>query len=576
MASPNSTGKPRLIPAVLYLRRSTKEQADSIVEQRKAVLEYAEQRGYWIVREYVDDGISGDDTEKRHDFLRMLSDARELGDFEAILCWDDSRFGRFDSIEAGYYIFPLRKSGVYLDTVTGGKVDWRDSICRIVSGVKHEQNHDDNVKRAANVTRGQLEAAEAGSWSGSPPYAYRLEGPKKHKQLLLGDPAAVRLVKRIFTEFVGEGRSLHEIARRLNADGIVSPRGLDWRYDAVRSILSNVAYVGTFRHNVSSRSKYYHASGGKVVRGGRSGRNDPADWIVKHDHHEAIIDAETFDKAQAILAKGKTGRSPHKSDESPYLFPAGKLRCGLCGATLWGMGDGKYGCSNKDYRGYSGKDGCPGTLVREQELLTCLDKFLDTLIPLDERIELDKRARSGLLREDELPEAFTRIKKLVTLNEPPPINRPRVERQLNEIDTRIEKAKRNLARVDEEFIDSVQADIRAFQSERATLAAELNTLPTPRDINQTVANVLQRLLVLKLSLRHPLEVGGARVVFSGRKMIRRALLDIDFVEVHTSFRGHGKGIRYSFERGEIHLAGVGGVTSNSNLHHRVQSPAACR
>ncbi|MCE9547154.1 MAG: recombinase family protein, partial [Planctomycetia bacterium] len=39
-----------------------------------------------IVKEYIDDGISGDDTEKRLGFLQMRDDANN-GKFHAILCW---------------------------------------------------------------------------------------------------------------------------------------------------------------------------------------------------------------------------------------------------------------------------------------------------------------------------------------------------------------------------------------------------------------------------------------------------------------------------------------------------------
>ena len=68
----------------------------------------AKARSYKIIRDYRDDGVSGDDTEKRKDFQRMIRDAGEKGDFEVVLCWNQDRFGRFDLIEAGKWIAPLR------------------------------------------------------------------------------------------------------------------------------------------------------------------------------------------------------------------------------------------------------------------------------------------------------------------------------------------------------------------------------------------------------------------------------------------------------------------------------------
>ena len=83
MAKKKST-KAALIPAVGYLRRSTDKQEKSIVDQRQAILQYAEEHGYRIIGWYIDDGISGDATEKRLDFKRMRDDAGR-GEFSRAL-----------------------------------------------------------------------------------------------------------------------------------------------------------------------------------------------------------------------------------------------------------------------------------------------------------------------------------------------------------------------------------------------------------------------------------------------------------------------------------------------------------
>src|SRR5262245_36378992 len=85
------------IPAVGYARRSSESQDEaSIPDQQKHVRQYAAERGYRILRWYTET-VSGDDTNNRTEFLRMCDDATALGDFKAILCWDQDRFGRFDS-----------------------------------------------------------------------------------------------------------------------------------------------------------------------------------------------------------------------------------------------------------------------------------------------------------------------------------------------------------------------------------------------------------------------------------------------------------------------------------------------
>ncbi|MCH8853285.1 MAG: recombinase family protein [Planctomycetes bacterium] len=76
------------VPAVAYYRMSSKKQDKSIDAQRTEVEKLAEKDGYRIIRwkPYVDEGISGAESEKRPGFQRLIQDATERDDFEVILC----------------------------------------------------------------------------------------------------------------------------------------------------------------------------------------------------------------------------------------------------------------------------------------------------------------------------------------------------------------------------------------------------------------------------------------------------------------------------------------------------------
>src|SRR5262249_1608638 len=172
-ASRKDPAMPKLTPAVTYLRKSTDRQEHSIPEQRAEVATYAAKHGYRILREYKDEAISGAATEKGVESQKMLHAARALGDLEVVLCWDQDRFGRFDPLEAGYWIKPLRDAGVRLETVAQGKIDWEDFAGRIIYAVQQEGKHAYLRDLSRNVTRSMAAKARACGWNGGKaPYGY--------------------------------------------------------------------------------------------------------------------------------------------------------------------------------------------------------------------------------------------------------------------------------------------------------------------------------------------------------------------------------------------------------------------
>lgn len=75
----------------LYARVSTNN-GQSPEMQLAEMREYASHRGFKIVAEYVDQGISGS-KESRPELNRLMADAHRRK-FDAVLCWKIDRFGR--------------------------------------------------------------------------------------------------------------------------------------------------------------------------------------------------------------------------------------------------------------------------------------------------------------------------------------------------------------------------------------------------------------------------------------------------------------------------------------------------
>src|ERR1041384_3598148 len=79
----------------IYARVSTEAQREkhTIDSQLRLLPEYATQRGWTIVEEYVDNGFSGETIEGRPAFSRLLDDAtRQL--FDVVLVIDEDRITR--------------------------------------------------------------------------------------------------------------------------------------------------------------------------------------------------------------------------------------------------------------------------------------------------------------------------------------------------------------------------------------------------------------------------------------------------------------------------------------------------
>src|SRR5678809_364154 len=102
------------IRAVEYVRMSTEHQQYSTENQSDVIRQYAQRRGMSIVRTYADSGKSGLRIDGR-DGLKQLIHNVETGqaDFQAILVYDVSRWGRFqDADESAYYEYVCRRANV--------------------------------------------------------------------------------------------------------------------------------------------------------------------------------------------------------------------------------------------------------------------------------------------------------------------------------------------------------------------------------------------------------------------------------------------------------------------------------
>ncbi len=84
------------IRAAAYVRMSTDLQQYSTENQLSAIMRFAATRGFEVVRVFEDAGKSGLRLESRDALQALMADvATKRADYQAILVYDISRWGRF-------------------------------------------------------------------------------------------------------------------------------------------------------------------------------------------------------------------------------------------------------------------------------------------------------------------------------------------------------------------------------------------------------------------------------------------------------------------------------------------------
>lgn len=92
-----------------------------------------------------------------------------------------------------------------------------------------------------------------------------------------------------------------------------------WTYSTINRILSNEMYVGNMVQGKTQRKMHSRA---KLI--------ERQEWIVVPNTHEAIIDIDTWNKAQKLLKR----RTRNLDLQSNISIFAGFLKCGDCGRAL--------------------------------------------------------------------------------------------------------------------------------------------------------------------------------------------------------------------------------------------------
>ena len=314
----------------MYIRLSRedgdKQESESIGNQRKILQRYVKENNLCLVKEYVDDGISGT-TFDRPSFNELLQDI-ENKTINMVITKDLSRLGR-DYIKTGFYLedyFP--KKNIRYVSILDGIDTYIDSTNNDITPFKAIMN-DMYAKDISKKIRSVLkEKQKQGEYMCSiPAYGYKRHPTIKNK--LIVDEQVRDIVEKIF-DMYSNGHGSSEIVNFLNKNKYLSPTGYrktgliqdsnktnyNWNEVTLCNMLKNEVYIGNTVQNKRSIISY------KV----KKIRNiDKEEHIRVPNTHEAIIDKDTFERVQCIIER----RGRNTKLKYDYLL-RGLLYCYHC------------------------------------------------------------------------------------------------------------------------------------------------------------------------------------------------------------------------------------------------------
>lgn len=350
-----------------YCRVSTQrnEQDESFATQKRYYEEMISTHPDWELVKIYSDRHSATAAKNRPGFQEMLADA-EAKKLDIVICKSISRFAR-NIVDCQKYTQWFSTLGITVifeeqnirtDDPTSGFV--LSMMSAIAQDESHSISENERKSYESRFARGEYNLGNN-----------RILGYDSEDGVLVPNKDAW-IVKEVFRRFLA-GESYRQIAKGLKemgAECLHSKRGFG--VETLRYMISNETYVGDKCLQKKAPVDY-------LTKKPDPNRKAMSNYL--YDDHEAIIDRETWDKAQAILKErkelAKTG--VYKTNRKHH-FLYGIVFCGECGApflrrTFNGSTPYKaWNCRNRQ-KGKE-KTKCGNRFIREEQLLNQIQEEL--------------------------------------------------------------------------------------------------------------------------------------------------------------------------------------------------------
>lgn len=340
--------------AAMYVRMSSRPQDHSIEHQCAQLGAYADEHDLEIVKVYADPGKSGLRINGRDGLQELMADVQSgKTEFQVILVYDVSRWGRFQDVDEGaHYEYVCRRAGIEVVYCAEPFANDGSAIASILKGMKRTMAAEYSRELSDKVFMAQCRFVSKGyKMGGSVGYglrrvSYDQDGQRRRElelgerkasltdrvRFALGPQCEVDMVRKIYQWYVDDKLGDTAIAARLNTMRIPSESRRPWTAWLVKGILTNEKYVGRVVFNRGSA---------KMSRPRKL--NAAEDWICIDHALPPTVSLELFEKAATERQRRQKGTT---NDELLQILQAlhekhGKVTVGIINATK-GIPNPKY------------------------------------------------------------------------------------------------------------------------------------------------------------------------------------------------------------------------------------------
>ena len=284
---------------------------DDIPMQKQYCREFVSSHPDWhIEKELYEKGISGfKKSAKERDAIQEIQREAVQGKFEVLLVYMFDRLGRRDD-ETPFVVEWFVKNGIEVWSAVEGEQRFDNHVDKLLNYIRYWQASGESIKTSVRTKTRLEQLTESGCYTGgSIPYGYQLDKRgrmnKRNREVfdLVIDEDAAKIIQLIFNKYVYEGFGAQRLCRYLTEMNIRKPDGKNFPNTSINRIIKNPIYIG-------------------IIRNGEA----QSEVIPELQ----IIDPETFERAQKIMADRTTHHAETPLNLKGQSLLVGNIYCGHC------------------------------------------------------------------------------------------------------------------------------------------------------------------------------------------------------------------------------------------------------